>query len=176
MLQLSLFTNGDRLMAQSVVETRVEHQAVRVNPVADNEQMLMLANRLLELGNCNGVQITITVPPQALKTLLAAKPNPAPDIPEEDDCSMVNAKRENFSWLQTFLTQYPDQLVRLGGHYVAVYDKRIISIGCSKESVRSGAAASLKVPPLSILVLPIQVTGPDADDEWQQVKMELGID
>jgi hypothetical protein len=162
-------------MTQSVLEDSAEHLSVQVNQAADNEQMLSLANRLLELGNRTGVQITITIPPQALKPLCDAKTKAAPDIPEEDDCSIVNAKRENFTWLQTFLTKYPDQLARLGGHYVAVYNKRIVSIGCSKEFVRCGAADSLKVPPLSILVLPIKVTGPDSDDEWQQVKMELGI-
>lgn len=159
-------------MTQPVIEASAEHLSVQM---ADNEQMLLLANRLLELSNRNGVQITITIPPQGLKPLCDAKTKSAPDIPAEDDCSIVNAKRGNFTWLQTFLTQYPDQLARLGGHYVAVYNKRIISIGCSKESVRSGAADSLKVPPLSILVLPIKVSGPDSDEEWHQVQMELGI-
>ncbi|KKT92579.1 MAG: hypothetical protein A3E37_00930 [Candidatus Andersenbacteria bacterium RIFCSPHIGHO2_12_FULL_46_9] len=165
-------------MTQSVLavfEDSAEHLSVQVNQAADNEQMLILANRLLELGNRTGVQITITIPPQALKPPRDAKPKPAPDVPEEDGYSIVNDKRENFVWLQTFLTQYPDQLARLGGHYVAVYNKRIISIGCSKETVRGGAADSLKVSPHSILVLPVQVTGPDSDDEWQQVQIDLGI-
>lgn len=137
--------------------------------IASNEQAVLLATNLIEIAQCGGLEITITIPPKNHETPLAA------DTTDQDQHSYKGQKRSDFAWLQARVTQRPDELVRLRNHYVAVYDKRIVSIGDSKELVLVGAAASLNVLPDAILVVPVQVFGSESEEEWLNLQRELGI-
>lgn len=138
--------------------------------VASNEQAVILATHLIEIAQQSGLEITITIPPQNKKSGI-----PPEDVSYQGDRSLMEHKRADFAWLQTHVTQFPEELARLRNHYVAVFNKRIVSIGDSKELVLIGAAASLHVMPDEILVIPVQVVGTESEDDWLQVKRDLGI-
>lgn len=137
--------------------------------IASNEQAVLLATRLIQTAQFNGLEITITIPPQN-NTAQDASP-----VCYEGDRSLIEHKREDLAWLQAHVTQFPDELARLCNHYVAVFNKRIVSIGDSKELVMIGAAASLNVLPDEILIVPVQVIGTESEDDWLHVKRDLGI-
>jgi hypothetical protein len=131
-----------------------------------DEKALQVAQALLTLAEINGLRINITIP---------EKPNTDPHPPVEEANFVDERQREDFAWLQAELTQRSDTFARLRGNYVAVYRKRIISIGEDKYLVLQGAASDLGVEPDEILVLPVCVEGPDANDDWQMTKAQLGI-
>ncbi len=135
-------------------------------PLASDEQALLIAQALLTLAEGQGLQITITLP---------EKPDTDPHPPVEEAIPTNKRQREDLAWLETYLTQHPDEFFRLKGKYVAVYRRRIVSIGEDKKLVILGASENLKVTAEDILILPVCVEGPDADDEWAEAKAKLGI-
>ena len=135
------------------------------------DKVVRLCTALIALAEESGLQINITVPP--LKTTGANALSPPGPEPTEKE--IKKRKKGDLSWLHSRLTQQSSELMRLGGHYVAVYDEKIISIGDNSKLVRLSAAESVNVTPQEILVVPIEVRGPDAADDWQQVQYELGL-
>ena len=138
--------------------------------ITSNEHAVILAANLIQIAECSGLEIIITIPPKNKET-----PRTAKGCANQKARSWLNHKRKDFAWLQTHITQHPNGLARLSNQYVAVYDQRIVSIGCSKELVSIVAAASLHVSPDHLLVVPVPVIGTESEDEWLQVKQELGI-
>ena len=137
--------------------------------IASNEQAVLLATQLIQTAQSNGLEITITIPPQNKESEHSS------GVSYEGDRSLIEHKREDLAWLQAHVTQFPDELARLRNHYVAVFNKRIVSIGDSQELVLLGAAASLRVMVDEILIVPVQVIGTESEDDWLQVKRDLGI-
>ena len=135
--------------------------------IATNEQAVLLATSLMDIAQQTGLEITITIPPQT---------EPSAEVEtERHDRTILENKRIDLAWLEARLTQYPNEMARLRNHYVAVFNKQVVSIGHNEELVLLGAAASLDVMPDEILVVPVQVDGTDSDEHWLNVKRRLEI-
>jgi len=133
---------------------------------------IKLCTALITLAEEYGLQINITIPPHG-RTVSTAKQPAVPKKPTED--AIKKRKREDLAWLQSHLTQHSGELMRLSGHYVAVYQRRIVSVGGNEKLVCLSAAESTHVTPQEILVIPIEVRSSDAEEDWRQVQYELGL-
>lgn len=133
---------------------------------------IKLCTALITLAEESGLQINITIPPHG-GTISAAKQPAVLKEPTEE--AIKDRKKKDLTWLHSHLTQQSGELMRLGGHYVAVYKRKIISLGDNSKLVRLSAAESVHVTPQEILVVPIEVRSSDAEDDWQQVQFELGL-
>lgn len=134
------------------------------------EKMVKLCTALIALAEESGLQINITIPPLGRTTSTTEQPAVLEE-PTEDE--IKKRKKKDLAWLHSHLTQQSGEFMRLSGHYVAVYNKKVVSIGDNNKLVRLSAAESVNVTPQEILVVPIEVRSSDADDDWLQVQHDL---
>ncbi|MFH1353689.1 MAG: hypothetical protein ABIH36_00170 [bacterium] len=137
---------------------------------SSTEKVVKLCAALIALAEESGLRINITVSPQ--KTSAASIP--ALEIIPPDE-QIKERKKDDLSWLHSHLTQQSEEFIRLSGHYVAVYRRKIISIGDNNRLVRLSAAEAANVTPQEILVVPIGVRGSDAEEDWGQVQFDLDL-
>ncbi len=134
------------------------------------ENVVRLVSALRDLAEEAGLQLTvITVSPSEKS---APPPNLQSELAEEQ---LRERKTQDLAWLHSHLTQQYGELQRLSGHYVAVRDKRILSVGDNSELVRLSAAKSIQVAPQEILVVPIAVRSSDAEYEWEETQHDLDL-
>lgn len=119
--------------------------------------MVTALNRLME-GSGYEVLVTACVEP----------------VPGEHVDAIKQRLREDFAWLQTYLTANPEMVGKFCRNWVAVYDKMVISVGPRYEPTLDGAARQLDVHEDVILVVPIQV--PESDEYMEDLYAELGLE
>ncbi|MDP3996923.1 MAG: hypothetical protein Q8P73_00260 [bacterium] len=106
---------------------------------------------------------------------------PSEQLPEhrenttEEREAIRQHKIDDLFWLGDKIANDDAFRGRVEGQYVAVYDRRLICSATSAKPASQRAAKVLKVPEGAILIVPIKVRDPDADEAYQNLQHELGI-
>ncbi len=86
---------------------------------------------------------------------------------------IIAQKSRDLAWLGHQLAS--NGWSKLIGNYVALHNTAIISFGPIEKLVRKAAAHQLGIKEQDVLVVPVQVNGPDSEDSWLEIRSKLGL-
>ncbi len=128
------------------------------------DALLSVLEALSPIAEQHGIEVHLSRQPQKEEIFPA------------DFAKLQIQRRNDFFWFDSQLKQHPDLRNKYIGSYVVVHKEHVVSFSSNRDlAVHAFLYARSRALLVEALVIPVCVSDPDGNEEWQNLLCSLGF-